>query len=74
MTRAAVRVAIAGSGGRMGQTLLDAVLSDSGFVLTGALEVADSPILGRDPEEILRSVKRLRLPLPPRMFSKSSPL
>jgi 4-hydroxy-tetrahydrodipicolinate reductase len=47
----AVRVAIAGSGGRMGQTLIDAVLSDPGFVLTGALEVADSPILGRDPGE-----------------------
>ena len=51
MTGAAIRVAVAGSGGRMGQTLIDAVLSDQGFVLAGALEVADSPLLGRDPGE-----------------------
>lgn len=35
----------------MGQTLVDAVLSDQAFVLAGALEVAGSPILGRDPGE-----------------------
>jgi len=34
-----IRVAIAGSGGRMGQTLIDAVLAARDLTLTGALEI-----------------------------------
>jgi len=46
-----VRVAIAGSGGRMGQTLIEAVLGTPGFALAGALEVAGSEFLGHDAGE-----------------------
>jgi 4-hydroxy-tetrahydrodipicolinate reductase len=41
-------VAIAGSGGRMGQTLIDAVLAAPDLTLTGALEISGSALLGRD--------------------------
>jgi 4-hydroxy-tetrahydrodipicolinate reductase len=44
-------VAIAGAGGRMGQALLEAVLADPGIALVGALEIAASPLLGRDAGE-----------------------
>ena len=43
-----IRVAIAGSGGRMGQTLIDAVLAAPDLKLTGALEISGSALLGRD--------------------------
>jgi 4-hydroxy-tetrahydrodipicolinate reductase len=35
----------------MGQALLDAVLPDPGFELVGALEIPDSPLIGRDAGE-----------------------
>jgi 4-hydroxy-tetrahydrodipicolinate reductase len=41
-----VNVAIAGAGGRMGRTLLEAVLADPALTLTAALEVAGSPAIG----------------------------
>jgi 4-hydroxy-tetrahydrodipicolinate reductase len=44
-------VAIAGSGGRMGQTLIDAVLAAPDLTLTGALEISGSALLGRDAGE-----------------------
>jgi 4-hydroxy-tetrahydrodipicolinate reductase len=43
-----IRVAVAGSGGRMGQTLIDAVLAARDLTLTGALEISGSALLGRD--------------------------
>src|SRR5207248_5285383 len=48
---APTRVAIAGSGGRMGQTLIDAVLTAADLALTGALEISGSALLGRDAGE-----------------------
>jgi len=48
---AAVRVAIAGSGGKMGQALIEAVLADSQCQLAAALDVAGSPATGRDAGE-----------------------
>ena len=51
MSAPAVRVAIAGSGGRMGQTLIEAVLDTPGFELAGALEVPDSEFIGHDAGE-----------------------
>jgi dihydrodipicolinate reductase len=36
----AVRVAIAGAGGKMGQALIEAVLADSGSSLVAAFDVA----------------------------------
>lgn len=42
------RVAIAGATGRMGHMLLDGVRADAAFVLSGALDRADSPALRQD--------------------------
>ena len=43
-----LNVAIAGSSGRMGRMLLEAVLADTGLHLSGALDIAGSPALGQD--------------------------
>ncbi len=43
-----LNLAIAGSSGRMGRMLLEAVLADSTARLTGALDVPGSPALGQD--------------------------
>ncbi len=43
-----LNVAIAGSSGRMGRMLLEAVLADPQARLVGALDVATSPALGQD--------------------------
>ncbi len=48
-----LNVALAGAGGRMGLALLEAVLSEPGIALVGALEIAASPLLGRDAGERL---------------------
>ncbi len=45
---AAVRIAIAGAGGRMGRMLIEAVLAAPDCQLAGALDVAGSPALGQD--------------------------
>lgn len=47
----AVRVAIAGAGGRMGRALIEAVLREPGLTLVAALDVAGSPALGHDAGE-----------------------
>jgi 4-hydroxy-tetrahydrodipicolinate reductase len=44
----AVRVAIAGAGGRMGQALIEAVLANPALQLAAALDVAGSPAIGHD--------------------------
>jgi 4-hydroxy-tetrahydrodipicolinate reductase len=44
-----LKIAIAGAGGRMGQMLIEAVCNADDCVLSGALDVADSPSLGNDP-------------------------
>jgi len=49
--RAPLRVVIAGSGGRMGQTMIDAVLAADDLGLAGALEISGSPLVGRDAGE-----------------------
>jgi 4-hydroxy-tetrahydrodipicolinate reductase len=41
-----VKVAVAGAGGRMGRTLIDAVLADRSLTLTGAFDLAASPAVG----------------------------
>jgi 4-hydroxy-tetrahydrodipicolinate reductase len=48
---AAVRLAIAGAGGRMGQALIEAALATPDVMLAAALDVAGSPALGRDAGE-----------------------
>lgn len=46
-----MHIAIAGSGGRMGRTLIEAVLGDRDAVLAGAVEAAGNPCLGQDAGE-----------------------
>ena len=41
-----MKLAIAGAGGRMGRTLIDAVLADREFTLAAAFDVAGSPAIG----------------------------
>lgn len=53
MTNIVTRIAIAGSGGRMGRMLLEAVAQDSQAALAAALEVAGSPQVGRDAGEMV---------------------
>jgi len=48
---APVRVAIAGSGGRMGQTLIEAALGTSDIALASALDLASCALIGRDAGE-----------------------
>ena len=48
---AAVRIAVAGAGGRMGQALIEAVLADRESALAAALDIAGSPAAGRDAGE-----------------------
>ncbi len=43
-----LRIAIAGASGRMGRMLIEAVLAAPDLVLSGAIDVADSPALGMD--------------------------
>ncbi|MBX3664013.1 MAG: 4-hydroxy-tetrahydrodipicolinate reductase [Burkholderiales bacterium] len=51
-TKSAIRIAIAGSGGRMGRMLLDAVAQDPNATLGAALEMSGSPFVGRDAAEL----------------------
>jgi 4-hydroxy-tetrahydrodipicolinate reductase len=46
-----IRVAIAGAGGRMGQALIEATLAASDLALAAALDVPQSPFVGRDAGE-----------------------
>jgi len=43
-----LRVVIAGAGGKMGQTLIEAVQADKSLQLAGALDAKGSPALGRN--------------------------
>ena len=45
----AVRIGIAGAGGRMGQALIDATLASHDLVLAGAVDMSDSAAIGADP-------------------------
>jgi 4-hydroxy-tetrahydrodipicolinate reductase len=47
------RIAIAGSAGRMGRTLIEAVLGADDMVLGAAFDVEDCPAIGRDAGEML---------------------
>ena len=54
-------VAVAGSGGRMGQALIEAILGAADLRLAGALEMQGSPLLGRDAAERLGRATGIRL-------------
>ncbi len=46
-----MKVAVAGAGGRMGRTLVDLILKAGDLSLSGAIEAAGHPSVGRDPGE-----------------------
>src|SRR5664279_5433527 len=48
-----IRYAIAGSSGRMGRTLIEALQQDAGAILAAALEHGSSPFLGKDAGELV---------------------
>jgi len=48
-----MRIAVAGASGRMGRMLIEAVLDAPDATLTGALDLASSPSLGRDAADFL---------------------
>jgi 4-hydroxy-tetrahydrodipicolinate reductase len=48
-----VRLAIAGAAGRMGRTLIEAVLGDAELELAAALERPGHPALGREVGELV---------------------
>lgn len=48
-----MKIAIAGSSGRMGRTLIEAVLKDGEMRLAAALEQTGSPFLGKDAGELV---------------------
>jgi 4-hydroxy-tetrahydrodipicolinate reductase len=50
-----INVAVAGSSGRMGRALIEAVLADRGFRLGAALEQPGNPHVGRDAGELAGS-------------------
>jgi 4-hydroxy-tetrahydrodipicolinate reductase len=55
------RIAIAGSTGRMGRVLIDAVVQAGDFQLKAALERPDSPFLGKDAGELVGTACGVRI-------------
>jgi 4-hydroxy-tetrahydrodipicolinate reductase len=47
-----MRLVVAGAGGRMGRTLIHAIAATKGVSLAGAVEAADSAVIGRDAGEL----------------------
>ncbi len=56
-----INVAIAGAGGRMGRTLIEAVLRASDAKLAAALEISGSPHLGKDAGELVGSACGIKI-------------
>ena len=50
-----LRIAVAGACGRMGRTLIEAVLSAPDMTLAAAFEQAGNPALGKDAGELVGS-------------------
>ena len=57
----ALKIAVAGAGGRMGQMLVEAVAGSADCVLAGALDIAGSPALGSDPLALLGRSSAVRV-------------
>jgi 4-hydroxy-tetrahydrodipicolinate reductase len=47
-----MRLIVAGAGGRMGRTVVQAIAATAGMALAGAAEAAGSPVIGRDAGEL----------------------
>ena len=52
MATSDMRLVVAGAGGRMGRTLIHAIAASKGVTLAGAVEAADSAVIGRDAGEL----------------------
>ncbi len=52
MSESDMRLIVAGAGGRMGRTLIRAIADTRGVTLSGALEEAGSPLIGRNASEL----------------------
>jgi 4-hydroxy-tetrahydrodipicolinate reductase len=61
----AVRVAIAGAGGRMGRALLEAATSTPGVTLAGALDVPGSEWAGRDAGDLVSAARGIAIETDP---------
>ena len=61
----AVRVAIAGAGGRMGRALLDAASSTAGVALASALDAAGSEWAGRDAGDLCSAARGITVETDP---------
>lgn len=55
------KIAIAGSAGRMGRTLLEAVAQSADMQLSAALEIDGSPYLGKDAGELIGSANDVQI-------------
>ena len=58
---ATIRVAVAGTGGRMGRMLVEAVLAAPDCTLSGALEMSGAPAVGRDAGEAIGRTTGVRI-------------
>jgi 4-hydroxy-tetrahydrodipicolinate reductase len=56
-----MRLVIAGAGGRMGRTLIEMVLRSPDLELAGALELAGSPLIGKDAGELVGQPNAVRI-------------
>ena len=56
-----LRIAVAGAGGRMGRTLIEAVAAAPDMVLAAALEQPGSPFLGRDAGELIGAANGIKV-------------
>ena len=61
----AVRVAIAGAGGRMGRALLEAATSTPSIVLAGAIDLAGSEWAGRDCGDLVSAARGIAIETDP---------
>ena len=61
MTGQRLRVAVAGASGRMGQALIEAVVTSPDLALAGALDLASSPSLGSDAAAFLGQQSGVRI-------------
>ena len=57
----AVRVAVAGAGGRMGRALLDAATATEGVALGGAIDMAGTPWAGRDAGDLCAGARGITI-------------
>lgn len=61
MNSSITRIAISGATGRMGRMLIEAVLADPQLKLSAALDIASSPMIGRDAGEFIGQATGVRV-------------